>query len=659
MARNPDSFEREALSSAILEVVREPLLILDDEFRILMANPAFHRAFGLEPAAAEGVSVYSLKWGPWKEPALRAYLEAALRGVAASEGLRWEAARPDGSKLVLLLSARRLDGGDPERPLLLLGCEDARGKEEIARELELVRGNLQLILESMRDFAVVSVNADGETTFWNEGAERMFQWTGKEVYGRTLDLLFTPEDQARGIPARELKAAAEKGRAMDERWHVRKDGSRFYASGVVTPVRDAAGRIVQYTKVARDITERVRYEEALRASKEQADLILNSTLEGIYGIDREGRCIFANANCLKLLGFGEAAEMLGKDMHALLHHTRPDGGPFPKEECALHGECGGKGDGEASAESVFWRRDGRPVPVEYGCRAMRKDGEIVGAVVTFLDISERKELQARLRRAEEHRFETQKMEAIGRLAGGVAHEFNNSLTAINGYAELLLRTTPEDDPRRGGLEEILRAGQKAAGVTQHLLSFGRKQMLRPETFDLNRMIESRAKLLHKTVGDNAHLHLILAPDLGPISVDPRWMEQAIVSLTLNAREALDDGGSITVETRNLDLEEEMAGLHRMIPPGRYVALIHTDTGRGIPKEKLKSLFDPFYSTKPMGSIAIGMGLSSLYGFVRQSGGYLKVESEVGRGSRFSILFPRADGAPTEAAPATPPAGPEV
>jgi PAS domain S-box-containing protein len=432
---------------------------------------------------------------------------------------------------------------------------------------------------------------------------------------------------------------------MDGRWHLRKDGSRFFASGVVAPVRDAAGGILGFIKVARDITDRIRYEEALRAGKEQMDLLLDSTLEGIYGVDREGGCIFANAGCLRILGLRDRSDIVGKDAHALFHHSHPEGRPYPREECPIHHACASEGrESDAAREDTFWRAGGGPLPVEYRCRAMRKEGRILGSVVTFLDISERKRMEERLKRAEEHRFEARKMEAIGRLAGGVAHEFNNSLTAINGYAELLLRTIPDDDPSRAGLEEIRKAGGKAAAVTQHLLSYGRQQMLQPRPVDLNGLIGSLAKLLAKVVGGAAELRLSLAPGLAPVFVDPGLMEQAIIGLTMNACEALDAGGSIVLETRNTDLEEEMPGVKQMIPPGRYVVLAHSDSGKGIPEEMLENVFDPFYSTKPMGSRAIGMGLSSLYGFIRQSGGYLLAESRVGKGTRFSIFLPRAEGA---------------
>lgn len=634
-----DAAEAEVSSHAMADAVREPLLVLDGDLRIRLANSAFRRAFGLGPSGGEGQSLFALSQGRWDQPPLRGFLAEALSRRDEPEGLRLDLPSPDGGARAWFARARRLDGPDPRQPRLVLEFEDIAGKEKDARDLEEARDRLRLILESVRDFAIFTLDPKGKATSWNKGAENIFQWSADEVMGQTLDRLFVPEDRAQDAPAQELRTAAERGQAMDERWHLRKDGSRFFASGVVTSVRDASGRIIQFIKVARDVTERIRYEEQLEAGKERMDLLLDSTLEGIYGIDREGRCIFANAGCVRILGFRDREDVLGRDAHALFHHSHPDGSPFPREACAIHHDCTEGAESGEAKEATFWRADAAPLPVEYRCRSMRKDGQVVGAVVTFLDISERKRMEERLQRAEAQRFEARKMEAIGRLAGGVAHEFNNSLTAINGYADLLLRITPEGDPRKQGLEEIRNAGEKAAAVTQHLLTFGRRQILQPRPIDLSGMIGSLAKLLAKVVGDGAELRLALAPDLAPVSVDPRLMEQAIVGLTMNSREALESGGSVTLETRNLDLPEEIAGVNQMIPPGRYVLLAHADTGRGIPGDILEKVFDPFYSTKSMGSRAIGMGLASLYGFVRQSGGYLQVESAVGRGTRFSIFLP--------------------
>jgi len=246
-----------------------------------------------------------------------------------------------------------------------------------------------------------------------------------------------------------------------------------------------------------------------------------------------------------------------------------------------------------------------------------------------------------LREVESQLLHAQKMEAVGRLAGGVAHDFNNLLTVINGYSELLISSTPPLDPRRNDLEEIRAAGQRAAGLTRQLLAFSRRQVFTPVTLDLNTLIANLQKMLVRLIEEDVRLELEPAADLHPVNGDPGQIEQVIVNLVVNARDAMPSGGRVTVSTANIHLDEEFARSHVGARTGPHVRVSIADTGVGMPPEVMAHLFEPFFTTKEKGK-GTGLGLSTVHGIVRQSGGVVAVRSEPGKGTHFDLFFPRAE-----------------
>ncbi|RJR40202.1 MAG: response regulator [Deltaproteobacteria bacterium] len=370
----------------------------------------------------------------------------------------------------------------------------------------------------------------------------------------------------------------------------------------------------------------------LQRSEER--LILASAAEGFLGLDIEGKHIFVNPAATRMLGY-EEEELIGFPSHLVWHHSRPDGTPCPEEECPLHKAI--KGGVGYYAEEVFWKKDGTSFPVEARNNPIVEDGEITGAVVTFWDISERQRTEEALRRSEEQLRHSQKMESIGRLAGGMAHDFNNLLTVINGYTELSLPLLTDDSPLRQNMLEIQYAADRAASLTRQLLAFSRKQVLQPQPLNLNELVASMHNLLKRLIEENFDLKTILGADLGTVNADQGQLEQVIMNLVVNARDAMPQGGKLIIETANVELDDNYVQSHKEVEPGQYVMLAVSDNGSGMSKETQEGIFEPFFTTKEQGT---GLGLSMVYGIVKQSGGHIWLYSELGQGTTFKIYLPR-------------------
>jgi signal transduction histidine kinase/CheY-like chemotaxis protein len=368
---------------------------------------------------------------------------------------------------------------------------------------------------------------------------------------------------------------------------------------------------------------------------------LESTADGLLVVDREGKISTYNGKFASMWRIPSEILSARDDKAALgfVLDQLVDPESFLSKVRELYATP------EAESFDTLEFKDGRTF--ERYSRPQWIDGQSIGRVWSFRDVTER-------RRTGEQLLQAQKMEAIGRLAGGIAHDFNNLLTTILGYSELILRTHPADGALREEVGEIRKASERAASLTRQLLAFSRKQVIAPRVISLNDVVAESAKLLERLIGEDVALETDLEPALGAVLADPVQVEQVLFNLTINSRDAMPRGGRITLATRNVSRTEPRAGLHFAIPPGEYVVLSVHDTGIGMDAQTRSRLFEPFFTTKETGK-GTGLGLSTVYGIVKQSGGYIDVQSEVDRGAVFEISFPRVPSREPQAGPALRPA----
>jgi PAS domain S-box-containing protein len=417
----------------------------------------------------------------------------------------------------------------------------------------------------------------------------------------------------------------------------------FYNTKVLEPDHDLLGMMATIGTQLGQFISRKRNEEGFVRLSHQHELILNTAGDGIYGLDRQGRTTFVNAAAAQMTGYA-VEELLGKNQHEVLHHSKPDGTPYPIEQCPIIAVLK-DGQRRQGKNEVFWRKDGTSFPVEYTATPIKENGELLGAVVMFRDVTERKRLEEQFRQA-------QKMEAVGRLAGGVAHDFNNLLTIINGYSDIVSTKLVPTDPARELVKEIGKAGERAAGLTRQLLAFSRQQVLEPRVLDLNEVVRGVTKMLQRLIGEDLDVKTVLAHDLGNVKVDPGQVEQVLTNLAVNARDAMPQQGQLTIETGNAELDESYAQTHPEVRPGRYVLLAVSDTGHGMTEEVKRRIFEPFFTTKEVGK-GTGLGLATVFGIVKQSEGIIEVYSEVGRGTTFKIYLPRVEEKPLRTSKSSP------
>ncbi|MGC2476527.1 MAG: PAS domain S-box protein, partial [Candidatus Sulfotelmatobacter sp.] len=384
-----------------------------------------------------------------------------------------------------------------------------------------------------------------------------------------------------------------------------------------TPLKDTNGNFVGCIHVLRDISDRNRAEQALRHSEERYRSLVAATSQVVWSADPTGKIVEDSPKWREFTGGPGVLEAIHPDDRS---RVMQEWSKAVKNRSAYHTECKGR------------RKDGeyRDLLVS-GVPILEKNGRIREWVGTCTDITDQRQLEEQFRQA-------QKMEAMGRLAGGIAHDFNNLLGVIIGYSDLLLAALDSDVSSHTKAQEIKNAGQRAASLTTQLLAFSRKQVLSPRVLNVNTVVNETSKLLTRVLGEDIELTTRLAPELAHIKADPAQIEQVIMNLAINARDAMPNGGNLVIETSNAELDHQVV---QQAQPGHYVLLSIIDTGSGMDKATLSRIFEPFFTTKEVGK-GTGLGLATVYGIVQQSGGYIWVSSEVGKGATFNIYLPAVE-----------------
>jgi PAS domain S-box-containing protein len=613
--------ESEERYRTVTETASEAIITIDEGSKILFVNPAAELTFGYSSQEMLGQELTMLMPDHLRNlhrSSLKRYVGDGERHIA------WHRAElpglhKSGTEIPLEISFGEFTKNGQR---FFTGiCRDIADRKHAEEERE----RLAAIVASSQE-AIISIIND-RIASWNAGAEKMYGYTESEAVGHHISLLL-PEDRADEL--QRIRGNLQRNERVEylETLRRKKDGSLIDVSVSVSPIKDDGGRLVGAATIARDITERKRVERELRKSEERyADLVENAH-DIIYTHDLQGNYTSVNKAGERITGYTRE-ESLKMNLTQIV---APESIEYARRMMSQKLA----GEEETVYELEIIAKDGRRVAIEVNTRLTYQDGVPVGVQGIGRDVTERKNLEQQLR-------QSQKLEAIGQLAGGVAHDFNNMLTAIIGYSDLLLRQLDADDKLRAEVEEISAAGKRAAGLTNQLLAFSRRQVLQPVVLNLNEVVVNIERMLRRLIGEDIDIVTVTERKLGLTKIDQGQCEQVLMNLAVNARDAMPNGGKLTIETANVDLDETYTRHHPEIIPGRYILLAVSDTGMGIDAETQSHIFEPFFTTKDQGK-GTGLGLSTVYGIVRQSSGHIWVYSEPGHGATFKVYLPRIEEA---------------
>ena len=627
------------LSNVILSTQQEAsldgILVVDEHGQVLSFNHRFVELWGIPPEATASGSAARV-------------LESMVDNLVDPEAFQAQVARlhehrEEKSEEEIALKDRRdfdcysvpIFGANGRYYGRVWYFRDVTERRRAEQGLKASETRFQALIEHSTDvFAILG--ADGRFTYCSPSATRQLGYDPDELVGQPGFDFLHPDDVPRVRTTFDTVLQRDQASAREAFRLRHKDGSwRALESTAKNLLSEpaVAGVVVN----ARDDTERQRSEAAVRRSEaEHRDLLEHAPL-GVYRSSPDGRLLAVNRALIRMLGYESAEEMLRLDMAG-------DVFAHPERYGALVAQLGESG--YVQSEAGWTRKDGRPIAVRLNVRMVRSpDGEPEYLEGLVEDVTEQRNLENQFR-------QSQRMEAVGRLAGGVAHDFNNVLTTITGCSDLLLEDLGPEDPKRPEVEAIKAAAARAASLTQQLLAFSRKQVLQTQVLNLNKVVQTLEKMLRRLIGEDVTLQVALSSKLGAVRADPGQIEQVVLNLAVNSRDAMPHGGCLTIETANAVLDEGYVRGHAGALPGRYVMLAVSDTGVGMDAETLSHVFEPFYTTKEVGK-GTGLGLSTVYGIVKQSGGHVRVYSEPGQGATFKIYLPQVDELPETGDPPEP------
>lgn len=496
----------------------------------------------------------------------------------------------------------------------------------IRRQLVEREELFHLISENAADMIAI-VNMEGRRIFNSLSYQKVLGYTMEELQASSAFEQIHPDDRERVKKAAEDARSSGTGTTLEYRLR-HKNGTWLVLESTSSVIRNAKGDPEKLLIVNRNVTERKRAEEALRQSEAGFRSVVEDAPYGIYRASTTGSFLQVNPALQNMLGYERAEELLGKDLAGdIFVHAREY--QLMTKQLAESGEI-------KDLEMEWKRKDGAPITVKCSGRCIKDENRVLEYFEVFAeDVTEKRVLEKQLRMA-------QKMEAIGRLSGGIAHDFNNLLGVIIGYSGILKKTLGTDSPLSEHALEIEKAGRRAASLTKQLLAFSRQQVLTPEVLNLNTLALDMGKMLPRLLGEDIKVSLELDPELGNVKADQSQVEQVIMNLAVNARDAMPTGGTVKIGTSNRELDQAYTRNHPGSRVGSYVMLEVTDTGTGMDATTLTHIFEPFFTTKERGQ-GTGLGLATVYGIVKQSNGYIAVDSTPGKGTSFQIYLPHHVG----------------
>ncbi len=595
---------------------------------------AKHDSDSVVTALETGANDYTSK--PINFKILRARLENQVALKRAEDGLK-----ALNESLEITVLKRTTDLVETNEKL----TEVIQERTRAADELEKKERQLQGLIDCVPD-GVITITEDRLISGFSPAAQKMFGYNEQEILGQPVTALIAPDD-CEGY-AQHLEHFLSKPQTAQPITIAPYDLLAMKSDGRTLPIDISlgdlgSGRDSRLVLVVRDITERKRSEAELREAHQRTRLLLASVADGVVGLDEEGETTFMNSAALDILKLKVDASV-GKPFRNFIKPTNIDHDS--------HGDAGAliedafRSGGRSSRQRAqFLDSGGTPIDVEFVAAPLNQGNALVGAVIAFNDVTTQLKTEAQLRQAV-------KMEAIGRLTGGVAHDFNNVLTIIIGNLQLLERRLSSDENSLSRIERILAAANSAGDLTKRLLGLSRQEVIETKAVDVNEIVTRMTALLERSLGPNIKIETALAADLVPALTDPSEFENALLNLCVNARDAMPDGGTLIIETK---LNDHMVSSHESgdIPSGQFIELAVTDNGCGMDAETREMIFEPFFTTKAPGK-GTGLGLASTFGFVKQSGGHMTVYSELGQGTTFRLYFPLADkNAPVETGSLTP------
>lgn len=606
-------------AESIIDTVREPLIVLDKDLRVVSAGRSFYRVFKVKPAETLGQHIYDLGNKQWDIPQLRELLETILPEKTSFDDYEVEHDFSGIGRRIMLLNARRIERAWGKERIILLAIEDITERRRLEDLLNESEERYRRVFETASDGIVLLEKGAGHIAHANPAAVEMLGYSEEESRGKTLQELGVAIDMT-DFPA-----------LMQ---HLRSSGILNYLD---VPVKTKSGKdlftdvyLVDRASLAqcniRDISERKQAEENLRAAlvtahegKAMLEAIMASMGEGLSIQDADYKIVYQNEFLKNLIG-----PQVGQHCFTAYEHKDQvcEGCPV-----ALAFSDGGIHKG---VKTLWIDKEERTF--ELTASPLRDmAGKTVAAIELIRDVSEQKKLEAQLRHA-------QKMEAVGTLAGGIAHDFNNILNVILGYGAMVLDTLPAGSPASEHMQTALLAADKAVNLIRRLLVFSRKEAVDMQPLDLNELILDLQKILERIVRESIALHLALAENSLIVMADAGLIEQVLMNLVTNARDAMLEGGQLTITTSSVEMDDAYVAAYGYGKPGRYALISVSDTGPGMDEKTLKRIFEPFFTTKDAGQ-GTGLGLAVSYGIIKQHDGYIKVYSEPGHGAAFNIYLP--------------------